>query len=212
MDRRFEYGSAALAAIVATAAIYLAVENKKPSVPPVATRTPVVATATPEPTPTLISAVPPVSSEYVRCRSAEYAEVVNIGADGRHMLQPYLRQEASCNNSRQVLQPVIESVDPLVARPGDWVVIKGENFLQEGAQPTYLQVWLPHKDGGVGLLASVVPSSDIKLEPPIWTPNEIRFRVPNIPAQSGKVTVITGGGYNNGKGTSFPPEFTVKPR
>ncbi len=89
-------------------------------------------------------------------------------------------------------RPTISSVTPLTARPGDTVRITGNNFLTPDVRVDSLQVWLAHDDGGVAVLASVIPrTGDV-----MWEDTAITFRIGNDrPTQSGKLYVIVNNRY-----------------
>ena len=85
-------------------------------------------------------------------------------------------------SSKMVEQdPVVFSIEPSIASPGDTVSLKGEHFQSE-------------RNGGLVSLAGSRITSTSYLK---WSDNEILFRVPND-AGSGMVTVTTSRGESNG--------------
>lgn len=97
--------------------------------------------------------------------------------------------------------PRITSVTPMVAQPGDLVIIRGENFLPWGVDVSMLQVWLAHDDGGVAVLASVSPyTGNVG-----WEDNAISFLIgTDRPNQSGYLSVLVGN-----RNTRWTERFTI---
>lgn len=76
--------------------------------------------------------------------------------------------------------PVIHSVEPEVASPGDIVVLHGENFGEQ-------------RNGGTVIIGGVRPTSRDYLD---WEAARIRMRVPGD-VESGELAVITRQGHSN---------------
>lgn len=135
---------------------------------------------------------------------------VYVGSDGRWYTNGRGGQrDVVCEIERRFVTPMIESVEPDFAIPGDRVTIKGKNFLQPGVEPHELQVWLVHENGGVGLLTSVLPRYGLPgYSAPNWGQDEISFAIPDVPDQSGRLTVIVGGA-GTGRVTRWENEFTI---
>lgn len=160
---------------------------------PTATSIPATATAVP-PTPT----ARPSATATARPTQVPTEQPAEPTAEPEQTKVPTATATATPN-----LRPRITNVTPLSARPGEYVTIRGVNFLSDATTDvTGLMVVMTNDTGGGSILSSVIPDFGATLE---WGQDIIRFRVKDVqPPAVGKIQVAAGGKFD-----TWQERFTV---
>ena len=102
------------------------------------------------------------------------------------------------------LRPAITSVSTNEAHPGDWVVIRGRNFLVQNVLASQLQIWLAHDNGGV-YWWGINSNTGKPISPDFWDQDSIQFQIPpDAPSQSGRLYVVVGNKF-----AQYDQRFTI---